>query len=108
MMDVERMLFDLHVFSGSGNGYMLTRDAISLLILCGEDWEPSMKTLQVEVAKLRYCTYGTFQHNVKRISEMAWERNRTLLEEYAHRDLEKVPTAKEFIDILYTCILRSV
>lgn len=108
MMDVDRMLFDLHVFSGSGSGYMLTRDAINLLIVCGEDWEPTLKELQEEVAKLRSCTYGTFQHNVKKISEIAWERNRALLEVYAHRDLEKAPTAKMFIEILYTYILRSM
>ena len=106
-MDVEQLLFDLHVFSGSGYGYMLTRDAVNLLLVCGEDWEPSMKELQEEVAKYRDCTYDTFQHDVKKIGVIAWTRNKPLLEQYAYRDLEKAPTPKILIDILYTYILRS-
>ena len=100
MMDVDQMLFDLRVYSGSCLGYFLTRDAINLLIVCGEDWEPSLKALQEEVAKLRKCTNDTFQQEIKLVSCLAWERNRLLLEKYAYRELEAPPTASEFIDIL--------
>lgn len=108
MMDVEQLLFDLHVFSGSGYGYMLIRNAINLRLACGEDWEPSLKELQMEVRKLRACTYDTFLHDVKKISKLAWDRNKKLLEMYAHRELENAPTTKSFIEILYTYILRNL
>lgn len=107
MMDVEQLLFDLHVYSGSSYEYFLTRNAVSLLIVCGEDWEPTLKILQREVAKLRECTYDTFLYHRNKASQLAWDRNRPLSETYAHRNLEKVPTVKVFIDILYTYILRS-
>lgn len=107
-MDVEQLLFDLHVYSGSGYGYMLTRNAIHLLLVCGEDWEPSLKELQMEVAKLRSCSYDTFLHDVKKIGIIAWTRNKPLLEKYAYRDLEQSPTANTFIDVLYTYILRNM
>ncbi len=106
MTDVEELLFDLHVFSGSGYGYVLVRNAVNLLLVCGEDWEPPLKELQEEVAKLRKCTYDTFQHNIRRISKLAWERNPKLLNMYAHRELDKAPSAKEFIEILYVYLLR--
>lgn len=107
MMDIERLLFDLCVYSADGYGYVLTCDAINLRLVCGEDWEPSLKELQREVGKLRTCTYDTFLHDIKKISKLAWSRNKALLEKYAHRDLEKAPTVKDFLDIFYTYILRT-
>ncbi len=106
-MFVEQLLFDLHVYSGNGLGYMLILDAVNLLLACGEDWVPTLLELQMEVAKLQDCTYETFQHDIKKISNLAWERNRTLLAAYAHRELDKAPSAKDFIEILYTYLLRN-
>ncbi len=107
MMDVERLLFDLHIYSGSGCGYALTVDAVNLRLVCGEDWTPTLKSLHDEVAKLRDCSYDSFRGNVRRISSLAWERNRKLLEKYAYRELEKPPGVKDFIEILYIYILRN-
>lgn len=106
-MDIEQLLYDLHVFSGNGYGYILTRDAVNLLLICGEDWEPSLKELQGEVAKFHSCTYDTFLHDVKKISDLAWERNPALLIKYAHLELDEAPSVKAFIEILYTYILRN-
>lgn len=106
-MFVEKLLFDLHVYSGNGIGYMLIFDAVNLLLAVGEDWSPSLLELQIEVAKFQDCTYESFQHDVKKISKLAWRRNRALLTAYAHRELEKAPSAKDFIEILYTYLLRN-
>ena len=92
MADVEQLLFDLHVYSGSGYGYFLTCDAVRL---------------RLEVTKQRACSYEGFVKLIRRISEIAWERNPTLLKTLAHMDLECAPKPQEFIDILYTYILRN-
>ena len=107
MADVEQLLFDLHVYSGSGYGYFLTCDAVRLRLARGEDWEPSLKALQREVTKQRACSYEGFVKLIRRISEIAWERNPTLLKTLAHMDVECAPKPQEFIDILYTYILRD-
>ena len=107
MMDVDRMLFELRVYSGDSYGYFLVRDAINLLIARGEDWAPTLKALQEEVQKHQHCSYDSFQKHIEKVSHLAWERNPKLLNTYAHRDLEKAPTANEFIEILYTYILRN-
>ncbi len=107
MIDVERLLFELHVFSGSGPGYMLTRDAVNLRLTYGEEWEPSFMQLQKEVRKYHACTYDSFRKSITKISSLAWMRNRKLFNQYAHRELEKAPSAEEFIEILYTYILRN-
>ena len=107
MTDVEQHLFNLHVYSGSGYGYFLTRDAVNLRLAGGEDWEPSLKALHKEVAKLQPCSYDSFRKLVKKSSEIAWERNPELLRKYARMDLETAPKPEEFIEILYTYILRN-
>lgn len=107
MTDVEQLLFDLHVCSGSSRGYFLTRDAVNLRLVCGEDWDPSLKALHREVTKLNDCSYDDFRKLVQKTSEIAWEKNAELLKKYAHRDLEQAPAAQDFIEILYTYILRN-
>ena len=107
MIDVGQLLYDLNVYSGNGYGYTLTYDAINILILSGEDREPTLNELHSEVRKLQPCSYDSFQKDIAKISQLACERNPKLLEKYAHRELEKAPTTKEFIDILYTYILRN-
>ena len=106
-MDVEQLLFDLHVYSGDSGGYALTVDAVNLRLKYGEDWPASLVALQKELKKSHDCSYGSFQKKVKRISEIVWERNSSLLKKYAHRDLENAPGAKELIEILYVYILRN-
>ena len=107
MMDVDQLLFDLYVYSGNGYGYVLTCDAIHILIPCGEDRYPTLKELHRKVRQQQPCSYSSFLNDIAKISQLAWKRNPKLLNKYAHRELEKAPTAKEFIDILYTYILRN-
>ena len=107
MMDVSRLLFDLYVHSGNGRGYALICDAINILIPYGEDKNQTLKALHQKVRQFQPCSYSSFQKDIAKISKLAWERNPQLLNKYAHRELERAPTAKEFIDILYTYILRN-
>ena len=79
----------------------------ALLPVSREDWAPPLKALQEEVQKHQHCSYDSFQKHIEKVSHLAWERNPKLLNTYAHRELEKALTAKKFIEILYTYILKT-
>ena len=107
MIDVGQLFYDLNVYSGNRYGYALTYDAVNILILSGEDRELTLEELHSKIRKLQPCSYDGFQKDIAKISQFTWERNSKLLEKYAHSELEKAPTPKEFIDIFYTYILRN-
>ncbi len=107
MIKVERLLHELQVLSCSGYGYVLTCEAVKLRLAYGEDREPSLKDLQQEICKRYPCSYSSFRKAIERISMLAWKQNRQQINQYAHCELEEAPTAKEFIEILYTYFLRN-
>lgn len=94
MADVEQLLFDLHVYSGSGYGYFLTCDAVRLRLARGEDWEPSLKALQREVTKQRACSYEGLFKLIRRISEIAGEKPTLLKTLAAHGSGVRSKTAR--------------
>ena len=106
-MEADEVLFHLNILSKS-EGYQLALHAVNLLLLC-ENWTPSLKALQQEVAKTHYCTYETFKQNIGRVIQNTWENEnlRARLNEIAFITLANKPTVRQFIDIVYNYVARS-
>lgn len=66
------------------------------------------KWLYPEVAKHYGTTWNCVERNIRTISDIAWNNNRTLLEEWAHRPLTAVPKASQFVAILSSSIYPEI
>lgn len=106
-MEVDEVLYRLGILSKS-LGYKLVLHAVNLLLLC-ENWTPSLKELQREVAKVHACTYETFKQNIGRVIQDTWddEGRRAYLNEIAFIAPGSKPTVRQFIDIVYNYVARS-
>ena len=104
-MTIQELLFRLGVLSKS-KAYQPIVYAIELR-LSSEGWDPSLKKLQQEVAKVHACTYDTFKQNIRHVIDDIWSHNRERLNELAFLELEDKPTVSEFLDILYVYLARN-
>lgn len=73
------------------------------VILAVEDMERLLlitKLLYNEVAKEYHTTFQGVERNIKTVVQVAWRRNRPLLEQLAQAPLTKEPTPSQFVEML--------
>ena len=81
-------------------GFFQTSFAIELAMGQPESLQLVTKWLYPAVARRYNTNWRCVERNIRTVSELAWRRNRALLEELAQRPLPVRPTATEFLAIL--------
>lgn len=81
-------------------GFFQVSLAVSLAVDQQERLLLVTKLIYPQVAKCYGTTWSCVERNIRTISEIAWLRNRPMLEELSHQPLYKRPTASAFVAIL--------
>lgn len=99
MTDIYDLLYRLGV-TANYTGFFHTAYAVSL---CAEQPERLLlvtKWLYPEVAKQYKTNWKAVERNLRRVVCTAWQENRPLLEQLAHRPLSQKPRTAQFLAIL--------
>ena len=99
----------LRPFRITQRGEKLPRLTQALLYLLEEEDRINvlLKALYLDVAKLCRCSPGSVEHSLRDAAVQAWERNPSYLLKLAGYPLDSAPTVSEFLEMLYTALLRT-
>ena len=88
-------------------GFQYAAYAIQLAVEDESRLEAITKEIYEETAEHFGCNGAAVERNIRTVVERAWKINSRLLREIAGYNLDHIPTASEFIEIMATHILRS-
>ena len=88
-------------------GFQYAAYAIHLAVEDESRLESVTKEIYTETAEHFGCNGAAVERNIRTVVERAWTIDSRLLREIAGYNLERIPTASEFIEIMATHILRS-
>lgn len=103
MKDKQNELYDLLYrlgVTGNYTGFFQTAYAVAL---CQEQPDRLLlvtKWLYPEVAKQYKTNWKAVERNIRTVGDIIWQENRPMLEELAHRKLEKKPRNAQLLAIL--------
>ena len=86
-------------------GFFQTTYAVCFAFHHPESLLQVTKWLYPEVAKYCDTSWKCVEHNIRKISQLAWKHNRVLLEELARQSLPCRPSASVFVSVLVLQLL---
>lgn len=99
MTDIYDLLYRLGV-TANYTGFFHTAYAVALCIERPERLLLVTKWLYPEVAKQYTTNWKAVERNIRMVGSIIWRENRPLLEELAHRHLERKPRNAQLLAIL--------
>lgn len=103
MTDIFDLLYRLGV-TANYTGFLHTAYAVSLCAEQPERLQLVTKWLYPEVAKQYGSSWQAVERNIRTVGDIIWRENRPLLEELAHRKLERKPPSAQLLAILGSVI----
>lgn len=82
------------------NGFFQTLLAVHLVLQDPSQLTCVTKSLYPQVACSYGTSWGTVERNIRTIISIAWDHNRPLLEQLAHRPLKDKPSVSQFLAFL--------
>ena len=106
LAEIYDLLYRLGV-TANYTGFIHTACAVSLCVEQPERLLLVTKWLYPEVAKQYMTTWKAVERNIRTAGDVIWRENRSMLEELAHRKLERKPRNAQLLAILLSSVDAS-
>lgn len=103
MTDIYNLLYQLGI-TANYTGFFHTACAVSMCMEQPDRLLLVTKWLYPEVAKQYHTNWKTVERNIRTVNRIIWQKNRPLLEELAHRQLEQKPRNAQLLSILVSLL----
>lgn len=103
MTEIYDLLYRLGV-TANYRGFFHTAYAVLLCMEQPERLSLVTKWLYPEIAKQNGTSWKAVERNIRTVGDIIWRENRSLLEEVAHRRLEKKPRNAQLLAILLSAV----